>query len=106
MPSSKELILAGSSLSDVAAGLSGAGWVVSREGKAITKTFQFSNFRQAMAFMLQSAFEAEVTDHHPEWFNVYNRVDVTLTTHDAGGVTERDLVLARAMEKIGAESPD
>ncbi len=104
MSSSKELILPGNSLSDVAADLSDAGWVVSREGKAISKTFQFGNFRQAMSFMVQSAFEAEVTDHHPEWFNVYNRVEVTLTTHDAGGVTGRDLVLARTMEKVGGAS--
>ncbi len=68
----------------------------------ITKVFKFEDFAQAFAFMTHIAILAEKMDHHPEWFNVYNRVDVTLTTHDAGGVTEKDVTLATAMEKAAA----
>jgi len=65
----------------------------------ITKVFKFEDFAQAFGFMTQIAIIADRMDHHPEWFNVYNRVDITLTTHDAGGVTEKDVKLAEAMEK-------
>ena len=65
----------------------------------ITKVFRFDDFAQAFGFMTQIAIIADKMDHHPEWYNVYNRVDVTLTTHDAGGVTEKDVKLAEAMEK-------
>jgi len=64
----------------------------------ITKVFRFEDFAQAFGFMTQIAIIAEKMNHHPEWFNVYNRVDVTLTTHDAGGVTEKDVALAVAMQ--------
>jgi len=64
----------------------------------ITKVFRFENFAQAFGWMTQIAIIADKMDHHPEWFNVYNRVDVTLTTHDAGGVTDKDVALAKAME--------
>ena len=64
----------------------------------ITKVFKFEDFAQAFGFMTRIAILAEKIDHHPEWFNVYNRVDVTLTTHDAGGVTQKDVTLAKAME--------
>lgn len=74
------------------------GWTLSDDGKAIRKTFKFANFSEAMGFMTKVAFHAESQNHHPEWCNVYNRVDVTLTTHDAGGLTGKDLGLARAME--------
>ncbi|MEM9284692.1 MAG: 4a-hydroxytetrahydrobiopterin dehydratase [Pseudomonadota bacterium] len=64
-------------------------------GKDAAKTtVQFENFKQAWAFMSQVALFAEQTDHHPEWFNVYNRVEITLTTHDAGGLSERDVAMA------------
>ena len=66
----------------------------------ITKVFRFDDFSAARAFMARLAHLAEKTDHHPEWFNVYNRVDVTLTTHDAGGVTEKDVKMAEFMESI------
>ncbi|MEM8596635.1 MAG: 4a-hydroxytetrahydrobiopterin dehydratase, partial [Pseudomonadota bacterium] len=66
------------------------------------KTYRFSDFRAAMAWMLRAAFEAEAMDHHPEWSNVYNRVAVTLTTHDAGGLTEKDTALAQRLEAIRA----
>ena len=65
----------------------------------ITKVFKFGDFAEAFGFMTRVAIIADKMDHHPEWFNVYNRVDVTLTTHDAGGVTEKDVTLAEAMEK-------
>lgn len=70
------------------------------EGRdAITRSFVFKTFNQAFGFMTRVALKAEKLDHHPEWFNVYNRVDVTLATHDAGGVTERDIKLAAFIDK-------
>ena len=68
----------------------------------ITKVFKFDDFAEAFAFMTRIAIIADKMDHHPEWFNVYNRVDVTLTTHDSGGVTQKDVTLAEAMEKAAA----
>ncbi len=65
---------------------------------AIARKFEFTNFNEAFGFMARVALLAEKMDHHPEWFNVYNKVDVTLSTHDAGGVTENDIAMARAME--------
>lgn len=68
------------------------------EGReAITRAFRFKDFNEAFGFMIRVALLAEKMDHHPEWFNVYNRVEVTLATHDAGGVTEKDIAMARAM---------
>ncbi len=75
-----------------------SGWKL--EGTtALRKTFVFTDFTRAFGWMAQIALHAEKADHHPEWFNVYNRVDVRLTTHDAGGITQRDLALARIMDK-------
>lgn len=75
------------------------------EGRdAITRSFRFDTFGEAFAFMTRVALKAESMDHHPEWFNVYNRVDVTLATHDAGGVTARDIELASFMDAIAATS--
>lgn len=75
------------------------GWA--RDGDVITKTFNFPDFRAALAFMVRAGFEAEAQDHHPEWTNVYNRVDIRLNTHSAGGkVTAKDTALAEAMEKL------
>jgi 4a-hydroxytetrahydrobiopterin dehydratase len=70
---------------------------------AITRTFEFKNFSQAFGFMTRVALRAEKMDHHPEWFNVYKTVAATLSTHDAGGLTERDVRLAEAMDKIAAQ---
>lgn len=72
------------------------------EREALVRTFAFADFNAAFGFMSRVALMAEKLDHHPEWFNVYNRVEVTLTTHDAGGVTELDLHLARFMDEIAA----
>lgn len=74
-----------------------AGWSLMLEKDAITKTFIFKDFSAAFAFMTRSALLAEQMNHHPEWFNVYNRVEVTLNTHDAGGVTSNDLTMAAKM---------
>jgi 4a-hydroxytetrahydrobiopterin dehydratase len=76
-------------------------WVLSDDGKAVTRRFRFDGFPAAIAFMVRAAFEAEKADHHPEWTNVYNRVDVRLTTHDAGGLTARDIAMAEAMDRLG-----
>ena len=71
------------------------------EGRdAITKEFRFKDFNAAFAFMTRVALYAEKQDHHPEWFNVYNRVDVTLSTHDSGGVTDKDVALAHFMDQV------
>ena len=74
------------------------GWTRVDGRDAIEKTFKFGNFQKAFDFMTLVAAKAEDMNHHPEWFNVYNRVEVTLTTHDSDGVTELDLKLAAAME--------
>ena len=76
------------------------GWSDAEDRDAIQKTFTFKSFNQAFSFMTRVAMEAEKANHHPEWFNVYNRVDVTLSTHDAGGITEKDIKLAQVMEMI------
>jgi 4a-hydroxytetrahydrobiopterin dehydratase len=76
------------------------GWKKVRGRDAIFKSYRFGSFNEAFGFMTRIALMADRMDHHPEWFNVYNRVDVTLTTHDSGGVTERDIALARFMESI------
>lgn len=73
-------------------------WAIEPDSAAISKTFKFSNFVSAFGFMTQMAIIAEKMNHHPEWFNVYNRVEVKLTTHDSGGVTELDIALAQAMD--------
>lgn len=77
-------------------------WRVAEDGKAITRQYVFKGFKAAFAFMTKVAAEAEAMNHHPEWTNVYNKVDVRLTTHDAGGLTRRDMELARAMDKAAA----
>ena len=74
------------------------GWTAVDGRDAIAKTFRFADFSAAFGWMSRVALAAERLDHHPEWFNVYNRVEVTLTTHDAGGVTQRDVTLGQAMD--------
>jgi len=80
--------------------LAAAGWTASADGKAISRTYKFKDFRAALAWMVRAGFEAEALDHHPEWRNVYNRVEVTLTTHDTGGLTAKDIGLAERFEAI------
>lgn len=74
------------------------GWAEAKGRNAIVKTFQFKSFSQAWGWMNRVALLAEKMDHHPEWVNVYGRVDVTLSTHTAGGVTEKDIAMARKMD--------
>lgn len=76
------------------------GWTYEPTRDAITKSFRFKDFVEAWGFMSRVAILAEKVDHHPEWFNVYNRVDVLLTTHDCNGLSARDVALARAMESV------
>ena len=76
------------------------GWKLARDGKAIKRKFEFSDFSEAFAFMTRVALLAEQADHHPEWSNVYNRVEIELTTHDAGGLTKRDMKLAKKISAL------
>jgi 4a-hydroxytetrahydrobiopterin dehydratase len=76
------------------------GWAHVPERDAIAKGFRFADFGEAFAFMTRVALEAEKADHHPEWSNVWNRVDVLLTTHSAGGLTQKDVDLAKKMDAI------
>lgn len=76
------------------------GWTLREDGKAITRTFTFADFNEAFGFMTRIALYADKADHHPEWFNVYNRVEMTLTTHDAGGLSARDAAMARFIAGI------
>ena len=82
------------------------GWVLAADGLSMSRQYVFADFRVAFGFMTQVALAAEKADHHPEWFNVYNRVNVRLTTHDAGGLSERDFALAAvadsAAQALGA----
>lgn len=75
-------------------------WTAVDGRDAITRTFVFKDFNAAFGFMARAALAAERMDHHPEWFNVYNRIEVVLTTHDAGGVTDRDVRLAQFMDAV------
>jgi 4a-hydroxytetrahydrobiopterin dehydratase len=77
-----------------------AGWKITEGRDAIAKTFTFANFVEAWGFMSRVALHAEKLNHHPEWFNVYRTVEVTLSTHDAGGLTELDVKLAKRMEAL------
>lgn len=76
------------------------GWRMHTERDAITRTYTFANFNEAFGWMTRVALEAEKLDHHPEWSNVYRTVNVTLSTHDAGGLTGLDIALAQAMDRI------
>jgi len=79
-----------------------SGWSEVPGRDAITRKFVFKDFNQAFGFMTRAALVAEKMDHHPEWFNVYKNVEVTLSTHDAGGVTDLDVNLAEAMDKLAS----
>jgi 4a-hydroxytetrahydrobiopterin dehydratase len=77
-----------------------SGWAEVSGRDAISKAYKFADFNAAFGFMTRAAIKADKMDHHPEWFNVYKTVEVTLSTHDAGGVTELDVKLAQAMDKL------
>jgi 4a-hydroxytetrahydrobiopterin dehydratase len=76
------------------------GWTLEDGGKALIRTLKFKDFNEAFGFLSRVAMHAEKVDHHPEFTNVWNRVDFRLTTHDAGGVTERDVKLAEAINRL------
>ncbi|HEY9010651.1 MAG TPA: 4a-hydroxytetrahydrobiopterin dehydratase, partial [Devosia sp.] len=78
------------------------GWRHDPAADTITREFKFRDFSEAFAFMTRVALLAQAADHHPEWSNVYNRVTITLSTHSAGGLTEKDVKLAAAIDKLGA----
>jgi len=78
------------------------GWSEVKGRDAISKKFVFADFNEAFGFMARAALMAEKLDHHPEWFNVYNRVDIALSTHDAGGLSERDIALAKIIDQAAA----
>jgi 4a-hydroxytetrahydrobiopterin dehydratase len=80
------------------------GWSAAEGRDAITKTFNFKDFESAFGWMARIALAAEKLDHHPEWFNVYSRVEVLLATHDADGVTELDVKLAKLMDQAAKDS--
>ena len=94
--------LTGNARQAALAKLSGLSEVEGRD--AISRKFTFKDFSEAFGFMARAAMVAEKLDHHPEWFNVYNKVEVTLATHEAGGVTERDVQLAQEMNRLAAAS--
>ena len=75
-------------------------WTLREDGLAIVRKLKFADFGEAFGFMTRVAIAADKADHHPEWFNVYNRVEITLTTHDAGGLSARDVALAEAIEAM------
>jgi 4a-hydroxytetrahydrobiopterin dehydratase len=77
-----------------------AGWTMQSDRDAITKTYKFKDFTEAFAWMTRAALWAEKWDHHPEWFNVYNRVEVVLTTHDVNGLSALDAKLARKLDTL------
>ncbi len=77
------------------------GWTLADDGLSITRTWVFADFAEAFGFMTRVAIRAEKADHHPEWSNVYNRVEIRLTTHDAGGLSHRDVALATAIDGFG-----
>ncbi len=93
--------LSGQERADALASLDG--WTQVEDRDAIAKSFTFKDFNEAFGFMSRIALYAERLDHHPEWFNVYKRVDITLTTHDCGGLSERDIELARLIDAAAGE---
>ncbi|KAK6173967.1 hypothetical protein SNE40_017333 [Patella caerulea] len=86
--------------------LTAAGWTTVTDRDAIYKEYLFKNFNQAFGFMTRVAMQAEKMDHHPEWFNVYNKVQITLSSHDVGGLSERDIRLANFIETASKSVTD
>jgi len=80
-------------------------WILSEAQVSISRSFRFTDFAEAFTFMTRVALMAERMNHHPDWRNVYNRIDVTLTTHDCGGLSENDVKMARAMDSVYASHP-
>jgi 4a-hydroxytetrahydrobiopterin dehydratase len=80
-------------------------WQAVKKGTAIARSFKFKDFSEAWGFMARVALLAQSQDHHPEWFNVYNKVDITLSTHDCGGLSARDIRLAKSIDALESFSP-
>jgi len=80
-------------------------WTLAETQESISRSFRFTDFAEAFTFMTRVALMAERMNHHPDWRNVYNRIDVTLTTHDCGGLSENDVKMARAMDSVYASHP-
>lgn len=85
---------------DTLAALKSNGWTVADDGNSLSKTFEFKNFVEAFGWMTRAAIHAEKLNHHPEWSNVYKTVEVTLTTHDTGGLSDLDVKLAKKMDAL------
>ncbi|WP_158965286.1 4a-hydroxytetrahydrobiopterin dehydratase [Chachezhania sediminis] len=92
--------LEGAARTEALEALAAEGWTAVDGKDAISKTYVFKNFVEAFGWMTRAAFWAEKMDHHPEWSNVYKTVDVVLTTHDAGGLSEKDVTLARKFDAL------
>jgi 4a-hydroxytetrahydrobiopterin dehydratase len=82
------------------------GWKMAEGRDALTRSLKFTDFSAAFGFMTRVALAAEKLDHHPEWSNVWNRVEITLSTHDAGGLTQRDIDLARIIDKLAGPAAE
>jgi 4a-hydroxytetrahydrobiopterin dehydratase len=82
-----------------------AGWTFEEDGKALVRSFKFADFSEAFGVLTRVALHAEKNDHHPEFTSVWNRVDFRLTSHDAGGVTDRDISLAQAINRLASRNP-
>ena len=95
-------ILSAAALASALDGL--PGWQAAADGRSIARTFGFADFSEAFGFMARAALAAEKADHHPDWRNVYRTVEVALTTHEAGGITGRDIALAKAMSALVAST--
>ncbi|MBL8329437.1 MAG: 4a-hydroxytetrahydrobiopterin dehydratase [Rubrivivax sp.] len=80
-------------------------WTLDADGKGIRRSLSFEDFKSAFSFMTRVALAAEQQNHHPEWFNVWNRVDIRLSTHDAGGLSERDFRLAAFIDRVAPDRP-
>eukprot|EP00729_Bicosta_minor_P014012 gene14011-23906_t len=100
LPPAKRLKPDTSERTDALATLTAAGWAMVDGRDAIHKDFEFKDFNQAFGFMSRVALKAEQMSHHPEWFNVYNKVQITLSTHDVSGLSDRDITLATFIEEV------
>ena len=103
MAAKEEVVLSESERNEALALL--PGWTFDTDRNGIARSFRFADFGAAFAFMTRVALEAEKADHHPDWSNVWNRVDILLSTHDAGGVTAKDIALAQKIDAISASLP-
>ena len=92
--------LSGEARESALAELTSTGWTLVEGRDAVSKSFKFKSFIEAFGWMTRAALHAEKLNHHPEWFNVYNKVDVTLSTHDVDGLSELDLKLAKRLDKL------